>query len=450
MKFESTARKLEPIKQPKPEELDGAVELSDADLEEVEELSSDVLEDELEELGDADFIKEGEEKSGIVKKGGLKSAEAREAGPKFIIGAATEASPEHPERNEDANFSSPGRGIIGVFDGMGGVPAGDFASAAAANELTRGAIDRKLKDAKTPAEAATAELIKKVFDAPKETAQTQDDVENATRAMLQRMNDEVEQLGKTNPVVQQKGVEYFNKNLKSELGEYDANDERHRRMLARVLGTVGTTASFMKMWRSADGKDRMTIGQIGDSRIYRLRNGKLEQMSKDDSHINVLIEEGVTDINGNPLNDQDVDQQISKQTILDLADKRPELQQLVPSIIRKSGPIKIGDIRNVVTQAIGLASQMKDISKGKIEFKPQVRTEEMQDGDLYLNVGDGVSDNLTDAEIQEILLAHKDNPQQASEELQKAATLRSIKGKDANARAKKDDVTALIASYQKG
>jgi len=45
----------------------------------------------------------------------------------YRVEAASMASEEHPERNEDAYFALP-NGIFGVFDGVGSVPGGELAS----------------------------------------------------------------------------------------------------------------------------------------------------------------------------------------------------------------------------------------------------------------------------------------------------------------------------------
>jgi len=434
MKFESgAAKKFTPVEQTvimkKPPVIE---ELSDEDV---------TLDDDAEELGEGDYeIIDDKETTRVMKRPPeLRKIESKETGPKFQIGAATEASPDHPDRNEDANFSSPKRGILGVFDGMGGVPAGDFASATAARQLTSQEMNHHLENAKTPEAIKSAGLIKKVFDAPKEAIQRQEDVEEATKALIQRMNDEVEKLGRENPEVQQKAIEYFTK----EVGKYDPTDPDHQRMMKGALGSVGCTASFMKMWRGRDGKDRVTVGQIGDSRIYRLRGGKLEQLTKDDSHVQILKEEGLIK------SDEDVNQPLDKQTIIALANKRPELKLLIPKLVRSPGDtVRLGDFRANITQGIGIAALSKQ--QFGLDFKPQAATYELEDGDALLDLSDGVVDNLTDTEIQEIAARYANNPSQLTRELQQASTARGIKGKNFNPRAKKDDVTALAAVYRKG
>lgn len=390
------------------------------------------------ELSSEDLIEEPES-SKVMKRPLPKPRylETREAESPITIGSATEASIKHPDRNEDAYYKSAKRGVVAVFDGMGGMPAGDYASASAAEQLGTEKIDEALAAAKTPAEKKTAERIKNIFSSPRDAVLKQQDVEDATRDMLIRMNAEVEKLAE-NPAVRQKAVEYF----KQELGSFDPANAQHQKLMEKVLKSVGCTASFMKTWRGEDGKDRVTMGQIGDSRVYRLRGNELKKLTRDDSHVEILMEEGLI------ANDQDVSQTIDKEKIVALADKRKELAPLVLKLIQSpEQKVTLGSFRNQVTQGIGVARFSKE--EFGVDFTPQAKTEELEDGDVVFAVSDGVSDNLTDEKIRAIALKNKDNPQKLAEELQKESTAVTIKGKKSDARAKPDDATANVLLYRR-
>jgi len=401
----------------------GNIELSEADLEEIpEEEELALSEDDLEEI------------PGGIHKAELHTIESKEGGWRFKIGAASEASPAHPDRNEDAYYYSAKRGIQFVADGMGGVPAGDYASAAAAEQLTRLQIE------------SMAPITKKVYEANINTPLTKDEVEAATGDILQRMNDAVERLGQENETVQTKARESF----KEQLGQdFDPSKESHKKVMDILLKQIGCTASLSKVWRNAEGKEQMTIGQVGDSRIYRLRKGGLERLTREDSHVQVLIDEGIKDKNGEPvLDDADVTREIDKKDIIALAEKRKELAPLVMKLVRNPNQyVTLDSFRNMITQGIGLQKIMKE--QFGTEFKPRIKTVELEDGDLVLTVSDGVGDNLTDAEIQTILVQNENDPLKAAKELQTMATERAIRGKDGNARAKMDDVTAIVTAYKK-
>jgi serine/threonine protein phosphatase PrpC len=365
--------------------------------------------------------------------------EKKEAESRFQVSGSTEASPDHPDRNEDKHFYSAERGIIGLWDGMGGVPAGDYAASMAANQMTKEQINAHLERAKTPEDIRTAGLIKKVFDSPRDTKLRQEEVESAMKAMIHRMNSEVEKLG-SYPAVRQKGIEYFNKNLAAQLGTYDERNPQHQQMLEITLGQIGCTASMMKMWRDKNGQDQVTVGQVGDSRIYRLRDGKMDQLTKDDSHVQVLIEEGLLK------DDQDLEQTVNTQDILKLAETRKELGALAMKYKNKPPQqIKLKSFRNMILQGVGISKVMKD--QLGLEFAPQAKTYDAKDGDIYIDVSDGVSDVLTDEEIHGIAERYKDQPSKIGEELQKTATLRSVRGD--HPRSKKDDVTALVAKFSR-
>lgn len=398
---------------------------------------------------DADVIEISAEEEAELRRTPVRIPERREVVQEFLMNAATQASYEHPAVNEDAHLIVPHLGIAGVFDGMGAVPAGDYASDAAKLELTAAQINKRTSEAKTTEEHQKSGLIKKVFGSSIETPLEQEEVEAAMDAMLWRMNNEVERLSETTPIVRDKAIEYFNKNLRKNHGEFNEMDEEHKRLLKKILRGIGCTASVMKMWQGKDGTDRVTIGHIGDSRIYRLRAGKLERLTRDDSQINVLVEMDFRDIHGKPINEADVTQELSKEALFDLdTDTYPVLENLLPSLVGIPGKtVTLAQIRHSITQAIGGASQQREDFQGKLEFKPQIRTEKMEDDDIYLDVCDGISDNLTDEEIQKIALANIHHPELIPQKLIEAALARSM---DKNhPRSKPDDMTAAIARYKK-
>ena len=370
---------------------------------------------------------------------GLRLAESKETGPKFVIGSATEASSEHPERNEDAFEIFGDRGILATADGMGGAPAGDFASHEAVSQLQIDKIDGALSSAKTVKEIKTAELIKSVFGSSKDATLAKKNVETAISAMLLRMNDEVEKLGQT---------EVVRKKIEDHLMErpegFDPNDSNHKRTMSRLMRSIGSTVSLMKTWRNEKGENMMTVGNIGDSRIYRLRHGALERLTRDDSQVQILLEEGLI------ANDQDLQQEIDKSKILEIVGReknpRTELLSLAQKMTQKPGKkITIAGIRHTVLQAAGLKSILKQ-ELGS-DFKPFVHTYDMEDGDAFVAVTDGISDNLTDEEIRSIIATHFENPQMIAEELKLAAIKRSLEDEKENARAKPDDMTAVAAVF---
>jgi len=379
------------------------IELSDEDIEEMTELDE----------SDLEFVEEPPR------------IESRERETALRYGMASEASVEHPDRNEDAVFYSQKRGLQFVADGMGGVPAGDYASAKAAEQLTRDGLQK------------ASEKTQKVLLAERQETQNQEDVEQAINEIIKQMDREIVTNNQGSEIIQSKAKEYIEK----EMGAFDQENPQHRNILNGLLKSIGCTVSMSKVWRGADGKDRLTIGNVGDSRTYRLRGGKLEKLSEDHSHVQILLKEGLIQ------SDEDVETQIDKRKIMALEDKYPEIRALIPSLVRSPNQfVTIDSIRNKITMAAGVGEMMK--KQYGIEFKPFVKTYDLDKGDVIFTASDGVIDNLTDSEIEGILLLNAENPTQAANELKEAALERSIKGKDSNPRAKKDDITALVTRYE--
>jgi len=114
----------------------------------------------------------------------------------------------------------------------------------------------------------------------------------------------------------------------------------------------------------------IVYAHVGDSRIYRLRDGRLEQLTKDDSLLRQLSDAG-------KIADEDVGEALYK---------------------------------GIITKAIGTEK----------EVDPSVHIAEAVDHDLYLMCSDGLSDMLSLKEMEEILNSTK-NLKEASQILVEAA-----------------------------
>ena len=138
-----------------------------------------------------------------------------------------------------------------------------------------------------------------------------------------------------------------------------ANREVRARRRGR-LASMGATA----VAAAVDGA-RVIVAHVGDSRVYRLRGGTLEPLTRDHSLREQLRALGAQEI--------------------------PE------------------GISHVITRAIGMGD----------EEEPDLRVESLAPGDTLLLCSDGLSDPLDDARLRE-LLAHAD-VEQAAEGLGRAA-----------------------------
>jgi protein phosphatase len=117
--------------------------------------------------------------------------------------------------------------------------------------------------------------------------------------------------------------------------------------------------------------DRLTVGHVGDSRLYRLSGGRLEQLTRDHTLLQELIDRG----------------------IYTHAEARESLN------------------KNLVTRALGIEEMVE----------PDLQEEVAREGDIFLVCSDGLSDAVTDQEIRLTLESFGANLERAAEELIKIA-----------------------------
>jgi protein phosphatase len=276
------------------------------------------------------------------------------------VASATVASEKHRDRNEDSSFHSQrsdGVVIAGVFDGVGGIVGGDRASKTAKEHIL-----------------ANLQQMPSGVRSNEAYAAVQNAFLNADAA--------VRQLGGS--------------------GEGPA-----------------TTASVLVICESSTRQGQLEAipCNVGDSRIYRLRGGVLEQITLDDSS----VRHGKTEAEATVLQDK-----LSRAKSLN----DPSLSVEDKFYLRT---------RNVVDQALGVGSE--------ITPRMPARPIEVNAGDKFVILSDGISDNLTTDEIQGFLTAEdvRNNPQLAIDRMKEASLKRSREPRsDDNFRPKADDMTGII------
>lgn len=125
---------------------------------------------------------------------------------------------------------------------------------------------------------------------------------------------------------------------------------------------MGTTL-VVAMWHD----DRMIVGHIGDSRLYRMRANKLEQVTRDHSLLQEQIDSGL----------------ITKEQARHSQNK------------------------NLVTRAVGIDP----------EVEAEVHSYPVQVGDIYLLCSDGLNDMVTDEDMELTLSSLQANLPLAAEQL---------------------------------
>jgi protein phosphatase len=115
---------------------------------------------------------------------------------------------------------------------------------------------------------------------------------------------------------------------------------------------MGTTL-VMAVFRD----NRLLLGHVGDSRCYRLREGRLQQITRDHSLLQEQIDAGL--------------------------------------ITPEQAAFSVN--KNLVTRAVGVEDTVL----------PEIHQHDVQTGDLFLLCSDGLSDMLDDDGIAEVLLQHE-------------------------------------------
>jgi protein phosphatase len=158
-----------------------------------------------------------------------------------------------------------------------------------------------------------------------------------------------------------------------------ANRNIHDRTITEVdKQGMGTTASVLLV-----NNNRYLIGQVGDSRVYLLRDGALKQLTKDHSYVQEQVDAGFL---------------------------TPEQARYHP-------------YSNVITRCVGASP----------DVQPDVYSGDVRVGDLFLVASDGLTGMVDDRRLQ-ILLMSRAEPER------KVHALIS----EANGRGGLDNITAIV------
>jgi PPM family protein phosphatase len=158
-----------------------------------------------------------------------------------------------------------------------------------------------------------------------------------------------------------------------------ANRNIHDRTITEVdKQGMGTTASVLIV-----SGTRYMIGQVGDSRVYLLRDGALHQLTKDHSYVQEQVDAGFL---------------------------TPEQARYHP-------------YSNVITRCVGASP----------EVQPDIYSGEAKLGDLFLVASDGLTGMVDDRRLQMLLMSR-------SEPERKVRDLIS----EANGRGGLDNITAIV------
>jgi len=153
--------------------------------------------------------------------------------------------------------------------------------------------------------------------------------------------------------------------------EFGGQDGKYREM--------GTTVAFLYQQR-----DFAIVGHVGDSRVYRFRQGSLEQLTEDHSFINTQL----------------------------------KAKLITPEEAARSNH------RNIITRAIGTRACVK----------PELSVRTARPGDVFLLCSDGLSDLVEDERLEEIV-------RESYHDLEKAVDLLVDEANDSGGR---DNITVVL------
>lgn len=191
----------------------------------------------------------------------------------------------------------------------------------------------------------------------------------------------------------------------------DYADEQVRTDGAHMAGTtdLATTVAMAALCRQ-DEELHMFYAHVGDSRVYLLpEEGSLRRLTTDDGLLGRLVENQM-------MNEEDARR-------IDQAMHASELTDLELSYFRHRGGI---------TQALG----------GPLRPTIHIDSTAIAIGERVLLCTDGIHDNLTDKEIEQILRHTPRNL--AARYLVEHSLLRSRQDRQATIRAKPDDMSAIV------
>ncbi|MCS6944847.1 MAG: Stp1/IreP family PP2C-type Ser/Thr phosphatase [Sutterellaceae bacterium] len=136
--------------------------------------------------------------------------------------------------------------------------------------------------------------------------------------------------------------------------------------------------------------DRLWVAHAGDSRLYRLRAGQLEQLTRDHSFSQELLDAGMV---------------------------TAEEARVLPA-------------KNLVTRALGASA----------ELDPEVHEHSLESGDLILLCSDGLTEMIDTPEIGSVLSATADDVHEAAQRLVKRA----------NEAGGRDNVSVVVVAVRGG
>ncbi len=176
---------------------------------------------------------------------------------------------------------------------------------------------------------------------------------------------------------------------------------------------VKTTAAVAKLFHAEDGAPYVVTGHVGDSRVYRMRQGELDHLTLDHT----------PRVSGWANNDPMLMQEIlSNITSL----QNPRLSEEARVLFRH---------RYKIHNVMGDPAVLPTVDVNDYDVRPD---------DMYLATTDGVHDNLTTEEMEGIF--HQSRV--VGTLVKRLVGDANMRSKEKHDRAKADDITAAVMAFQ--
>jgi protein phosphatase len=171
----------------------------------------------------------------------------------------------------------------------------------------------------------------------------------------------------------------------SEVREAGALENAVRRANGRILKAASENADYAGMGTTVSAvlveDGHASLVNVGDSRVYLLRDGRLEQLTRDDSWVRQLVDEGA------PLSDDDIQRHPMRHVLTEVVGVRPDL---LPKVAVHD--LKSGDVLLLASDGLHGVLSADDLQTGlQAQATPGAIAEQL----VRQAVANGATDNVT-------------------------------------------------------
>ncbi len=297
----------------------------------------------------------------------------------FLIdaGEASIGSDNHTTGiNEDYGYVDATHGLLLTADGLGSGPAPHLASRRAAD------IIRNVGQG-----AETDPLFSSVLTAPLAHLQEQREVELALSEVMFQTDTDLRHAVEHDPNVRKSAIQKFRDVHQTSFNPWQAEDREA--LTDMVNNRHATTQIIAKFWKNTESMPQISIAWVGDSRLYRFRHGELEQLTKDDSVLQVCLEAGlITKKEFSHLPNLHTAEVMKRSEDVTINLRNRTWLRYLAGLHKDQQTFSLEPFSNMVINTLGGGAHMKTM--------PHIRTLPVETDDIYIGVSDGVTVVMSD------------------------------------------------------